>query len=140
MDRILVAASAEAQPRLQRMLGDADADYAVSFAGGVEALLNQEYSQIVVDVGFAGSRALGFAEYASEQQPSAHLVCVNASGRPLDPGAAADIELALQGLGYEGVVTLGDSPDGTERRLAERDRRVQPRSSGARDRRALTAQ
>jgi hypothetical protein len=106
MNRILVAASLDGHATLRGLMRDMDADFVTSVAGGVEALMHRQYAQIVVDLQFAHSRALEFARYAKEEQPQAHVVCVN-----------------LAGWG------------GEERRRRDADRRQQHRILAARDRR-----
>lgn len=120
MSRVLVAVSVEALARLRGLTRGFDADFVTSFAGGVEALLRNEYSQVVVDLLFADSRMVEFARYVKEQQPSARLVCVSVVGRPLDQAAVSRINARLQTLGYLEIVDL-------ERRQPESDRRAHPR-------------
>ncbi len=131
--RVLIAASLEAHPRLRNLTRGFDADFVTSYAGGVEALLRNEYSQVVVDLLFADARALEFARHVRDQAPSARLVCVNVVGRPLRKGnlhkaTLALLDASLQALGYEGLVDL-------ERRRPVGDRRAQPRHAAS-DRRA----
>ena len=118
--RVLIAASIEAHPRLLRLTQGFDADFVTSFAGGVEALLRKEYSQVVVDLLFADSRMVEFARIVKEQHPSARLVCVSVVGHPLGEAAVSRVNARLQTLGYLGMVNL-------ERRHPERDRRVRAR-------------
>jgi len=117
---VLVAASLEAHGRLRSLMRGFDADFVTSFAGGVEALLRKEYSQIVVDLLFADSRMVEFARIVKEQHPSARLVCVSAVGHPLGEAAVSRVNARLQTLGYLGMVNL-------ERRHPERDRRARAR-------------
>jgi hypothetical protein len=135
MDRILVAASVDGYHRLRAALRDVEADYVTSWAGGVEALLRGQYSQVVVDLLFAESRMLKFARFVKEQQPSAHLACLNVTGYPLNEAASSEIEERLRRLGCDGVIDLRRGWKDQERRLARRDRRVYPRSLGLDDRR-----
>jgi hypothetical protein len=123
--RVLIAASLEAHPRLRRLTQGFDADFVVSFGAGVEALLQNEYSQVVVDLLFADSRTLEFARFVKEHSPDTRVVCVNVVGRPLRRGSLhratlALLDASLQALGYEGLVDL-------ERRQPEGDRRARPR-------------
>ena len=118
--RVLIAASIEAHPRLRRLTRGFDADFVTSFAGGVEALLQNEYSQVVVDLLFADSRTLEFARFVKEHSPATRLVCVNVVGRPLRKAAFRLVEASLQALGFEGLVDL-------ERRRPVGDRRARPR-------------
>ena len=74
MSRVLVAASLEAHGRLRGLMRGFDADFVTSYAGGVEALLRNEYSQVVVDLLFADSRMVEFAAFVKEQHPSAYYV------------------------------------------------------------------
>lgn len=120
MSRVLVAVSVEALTRLRGLTRGFDADFVTSFAGGVETLLRNEYSQVVVDLLFADSRMLEFARWVKEQQPSARLVCVNVVGRPLDGAALSRVNARLHALGYLGIMDL-------ERRQPESDRRARPR-------------
>jgi hypothetical protein len=131
--RILIAASLESHPRLRGLSRGFDADFVTSFAGGVEALLRNEYSQVVVDLLFADARALEFARFVKENAPSSRLVCVNVVGRPLRKGNLHKatlnlLDASLQALGYEGLVDL-------ERRRPVGDRRTSPRRPAS-DRRA----
>ncbi len=123
--RVLIAASIEAHPRLLRLTQGFDADFVTSFGGGVEAVLQNEYSQVVLDLLFADSRTLEFARFVKEHSPSARLVCVNVVGRPMGRGSLhkatlALLDASLQALGYEGLVDL-------ERRRPVGDRRARPR-------------
>jgi hypothetical protein len=131
--RILIAASLESHPRLRGLSRGFDADFVTSYAGGVEALLRNEYSQVVVDLLFADARALEFARFVKENAPSSRLVCVNVVGRPLRKGNLHKatlnlLDASLQALGYEGLVDL-------ERRRPVGDRRTSPRRPAS-DRRA----
>ena len=80
MNRILVAASLDGHATLRRLMREANADFVTSVAGGVEALLHNQYTQIVVDQQFAHSRALEFARYAVQEQPDAQVLCINVAG------------------------------------------------------------
>lgn len=133
MGAILVAASVEGYGRLRGILRDVDADYVTSYAGAVEALLQKEYSEIVVELRFAESHTPEFARYAREQQPSARLVCVNVMGDPLN----SEMEERLRMLGYQGVMDLTRRWQELDRRQADRDRRAHRRSISAPDRRAI---
>jgi hypothetical protein len=136
MKGILVATSLEGYDRLRTILRDVDAAYTTSYAGAIEALMQGEYSDIVVDLQFAEARILEFARNVKEQQPSAHLVCVNVTGGPSNSG----IEESLRMLGYQGVVDLTRRWKDQDRRQAGRDRRAHRRSTGVPDRRRATAQ
>jgi hypothetical protein len=139
MDRILVAASLAGHRRLRAIFRGVQADYATSYAGGVEALLHKEYPLILVDVLFAESRMLKFARFVKEQQPSAHVVCVNVTGYPLNDAARSEIEERLRRLGYKGLIDLKRVWGGHERRYAGADRRGRPRPRDRGDRRAAPA-
>ena len=80
MDRILVAASLDGHATLRRLMRQTNADFVTSVAGGVEALLHNHYTQVVVDLQFAHPRALEFARYAEQEQPEARVLCVNVAG------------------------------------------------------------
>jgi hypothetical protein len=131
--RVLIAASLESHARLRGLTRGFDADFVTSYAGGVEALLRNEYSQVVVDLPFADARALEFARFVKETAPSSRLVCVNVVGRPLRKGnlhraTLTLLDASLQALGYEGLVDL-------ERRRPVGDRRAGARRPAS-DRRA----
>lgn len=132
MERTLVAASLEGLKRLRGSLGTRAADFASSYAGGVEALLRHEYSRVVVDLLFAESRMVKFARLVKEEQPSAALVCLNATGYPLNPTARSEIDARLHRLGSEGLVDLTRPWEGRERRVLARDRRTFPRGASER--------
>jgi hypothetical protein len=134
MKGILVATSLEGYDRLRTILRDVDAAYTTSYAGAIEALMRNEYSEIVVDLQFAEARLVEFAQYVKEQQPSAHLVWVNVTGSPSNSG----IEQTLRMLGYQGVVDLTQRWKDQDRRQAGRDRRSHRRDVP--DRRRATAQ
>ncbi len=138
--RVLIAASLESHTRLRGLTRGFDADFVTSYAGGVEALLRNEYSQVVVDLLFADARALEFARYVKENAPSARLVCVNVVGRPLRKGnlhrATQNLlDASLQALGYEGLVDLERRRPVGDRRASLRrptsDRRGEPSASHA---------
>jgi hypothetical protein len=123
--RVLIAASLESHSRLRGLARGFHADFVTSYAGGVEALLRNEYSQVVVDRLFADARALEFARFVKENAPSSRLVCVNLVGRPVRKGRLHEatltlLDASLQALGYEGLVDL-------ERRRPVGDRRGRPR-------------
>jgi hypothetical protein len=136
MKGILVAASVEGYGRLRAILRDINADYTTSYAGAIEALMRNEYSEIVVDLQFARPRLVELTQYVKEQQPSARLVWVNVMGYPPNSG----IEETLRVLGYQGIVDLTRRWKEQDRRQAERDRRAHPRSPAAPDRRRAIAQ
>jgi hypothetical protein len=138
--RVLIAASVESHPRLRGLTRGFDADFVTSFPGGVEALLRNEYSQVVVDLLFADARALEFARYVKENAPSARLVCVNVVGRPhgrgnLQKATLTLLDASLQALGYEGLVDLERRRPVADRRAQRRrpasDRRGEPSASHA---------
>lgn len=135
MDRILVAASQEGRDRLRPILEGKPAHFTTSYAGGVEALLRNEYELVLVDLLFAESRMLKFARYVKDEQPSAHLACVNVTGYPLNDAARSEIEARLRRLGYEGVIEVKRVWQGHERRRGD-ERRMRSRSAGRGDRRA----
>jgi hypothetical protein len=123
MSKVLVAASLEGYHRLRAVLRDLDADYATSYAGGVEALLQNQYSQVVVDVAFADSRTREFARLAKEQQPCARVLGVNVTGQR--GGLLPETE----------VIDLTQRWKEQERRQAYSDRRAGQRPTGPGDRR-----
>lgn len=135
MDRILVAASQAGRERLRDLLGEKEADYTTSYAGAVEALLRNEYQLILMDLLFAESRMLKFARFVREEQPSAHVACVNVTGYPLNDAARSEIEARLHRLGYDGVIDVKRVWQGYERREGS-ERRMRSRTPGRRDRRS----
>jgi hypothetical protein len=118
VDRILVAASQEGRHTLRKLLAEVPADYVTSYAGGVEALLRNQYPLIVVDVLFAESRMLKFARTVKEEQPSARVACVNVTLYPLNEAARAEIDKRLARLGYDGIMDVVRAWEGPERRRA----------------------
>jgi hypothetical protein len=129
MERTLVAASPVGLQRLRGMLGAQGADLASSYASGVEALLRNQYARVVVDLLFAESRMVKFARLVKEEQPSAEVVCVNATGYPLHPTARSEIDARLRRLGSGELVDLARPWEGRERRVLARDRRAAPRGA-----------
>lgn len=137
MNRILVAASAEGQRRLRGILRGVAADYVTSYAGGMEALLRNEYSRVLIDLLFAESRMLKFARFVHDEQPDARVICVNATGYPLNPAAREETEARLRWLECGSLGDLERVWEMLERR-AGHDRRGAPRSR-AMDRRGMSA-
>lgn len=122
MGHVLVATSLEAHGGLRRLLRGVAADYVTSFAGGVEALLQHSYEQVVIDLRFADARMLEFARYVKDEQPETRVVCINVVGRTLERVALSWINANLRTLGYQPLIDLGE-----DRRKARADRRARPR-------------
>ena len=122
MGQVLVATSLEGHGALRKLLRGVEADYVTSFPGGVEALMQRPYEQVVIDLRFADARMLEFVRHVKDEQPDARVVCINVAGRTLERVALSWINANLRRLGYQALIDLGE-----ERRKARADRRAHAR-------------
>ena len=112
-ERVLLAVSAEAKPRLEAVLAGHELTHAESFAAVRVALAKQTFDLIVVGTHFEESSAFDVLRHIKESESQAHIACVRgvpfhaALGKP----AMDAFRAACEALGVNVVLDLFDYPD-----------------------------